>query len=51
MWTVGNRVTVDGKAGRIYAIDHDWAGLILDETAHRSNPPIFWAKFDELKEA
>ena len=50
-WNVGNRVSVDGKAGRIYTIEHDWAAVVLDKNAHRSNAPICWAKLTELKEA
>ena len=47
-WNVGQRVTVAGESGRIYAIEHDWAAIALDKDAHKNNPPIFWAKFDEL---
>lgn len=47
---VGQRVTVEGEAGRVYALDHEWAAVILDKESHRVNPPIFWAKISELTE-
>ena len=50
-WTIGNRVTVAGESGYIYSIEHDWAAVVLDKNAHRSNAPICWAKLTELKEA
>lgn len=46
----GQRVSVEGETGRVYALDHDWAAVILDRESHRANPPIFWAKLSELTE-
>lgn len=48
MFIVGERVKVAGEEGRIYALDHDWAAVILDSQSSKLNPPIFWAKLDEL---
>jgi hypothetical protein len=48
MFIVGERVKVAGEEGRIYALDADWAAVILDSQASRTNPPIFWAKLHEL---
>jgi hypothetical protein len=51
MFIVGDRVTVAGESGRIYALDADWAAVILDSNASKRNPPIFWAKLHELRAA
>ena len=50
-WTIGQRVKVAGgdEQGSIYAIEHDWAAIALDKDAHKPNPTVFWAKFDELE--
>jgi len=48
-WNVGQRVKVAGDVGYIYAIEHDWAAVILDKDSHRTNAPILWAKFNELE--
>ena len=48
MWNINDRVTVGEHQGRIYALDADWAAVILDSQASRTNPPIFWAKLNEL---
>ena len=46
---LGQRVkTVDGE-GYIYTLDNDWAGIVLDKHAHKSNAPIYWAKLSELE--
>jgi hypothetical protein len=47
----GQHVKAAGETGRVYCIDHDWAGLILDSQAHKTNPPIFWARISELEPA
>ena len=44
----GERVEVAGEQGRIYALDADWAAVIMDSQAHKRNPPILWAKQSEL---
>lgn len=48
--TTGQRVQTTDGAGYVYSIEHDWAGVILDRNAGRSNPPIFWAKLEELEQ-
>jgi hypothetical protein len=47
----GQRVTTKDGAGYVYVIEHDWAGVVLDKNAHRSNAPIYWAKLTELEES
>jgi hypothetical protein len=51
MWQIGQHVKAAGETGRVYCLDHDWAGLILDSNSHKVNPPIFWAKVSELQQA
>jgi hypothetical protein len=48
MFITGDRVKVAGETGTIYALDADWAAVILDSESHKRNPPIFWAKQAEL---
>jgi hypothetical protein len=48
MWNINDRVKVAGETGRIYALDADWAAVILDKESGKRNPPIFWAKLHEL---
>jgi hypothetical protein len=48
--TAGQRVETSDGAGYVYSIEHDWAGVILDRNAGRSNPPIFWVKLEELQQ-
>ena len=47
----GQRVTTADGPGYVYSIEHDWAAVVLDKHAGRSNAPIYWAKLTELEES
>lgn len=47
----GQRVTTADGQGYVYAIEHDWAAVVLDKHSHRNNAPIYWAKLEELEES
>lgn len=48
---VGQTVQTPDGQGYVYSIEHDWAAVVLDKHAGRSNAPIYWAKLTELKSA
>lgn len=44
----GDRVSSPGGQGTVFSTEHGWAAVVLDINAHRANPPVFWARFEEL---